>query len=416
MRIDALLALALLLAPGAAQAAPTRQPQSATRQEQQRPPRRSGHAAAAVDPAAAAPAAPSLDGGRPASRDSAASALIARVRSDPNAISLPPTDSFTVGNRVVPADVRLAGSAAVARGDLDVFGTVDGNALALGGDVVVHPGGRVRGDALSVFGRVRVEGGTVDGEMRTLQGPVGPLPHRAAAATPAAVSPAAATYRALKIALGWLVMLSLIGIGVLLFAERHLEGVVETVERAYSRAFWAGVVGELGLIPALVVLVVALAITLVGILLIPFAVVAFSLAAAGLLTLGFVAVAQVTGEAVLRGRARRVLTERGATLRALVTGIALYTGLWVAAAAFTWSPVVGGILRGLAFAVTWVAATAGFGAALLSRAGTRHEPPGEPAAPSRPAAAPVLDWQTPTPVTGVVAARRPTPAPVKEVR
>ncbi|MFL5576078.1 MAG: hypothetical protein ACJ79S_08940 [Gemmatimonadaceae bacterium] len=404
--LRALLALVLIALPVAARAAVG----------QQKPQPRSAAVRPAPAPDSATSPVTAVDDGRPASRDSAAAALIARVRSDPNAFGLPPADSFTVGDRVVPADVTLPGTAAVARGDLDVFGTVDGNAIALGGDVVVHPGGRVRGDVLSVYGRVRAEGGTVDGEMRALQGPVGPLPRGLAAAAPAPVSPAAATARALKISLGWLVMLSLIGIGVLLFAERYLEGVVETVERAYSRAFWAGVVGELGLIPALLVLIVALAITLVGILLIPFAVVAFWLAAMGLLTLGFVAVAQVTGEALLRGRARSALTERGATLRALVTGIALYTGLWVVAAAFTWSPVVGGILRGLAFAITWVAATAGLGAALLSRAGTRRESERERAAPSRPPTPESLDWQTPTPVTGVVAARRPTPAPMKEVR
>ena len=345
--------------------------------------------------------------------DSAAAALISRVRSDPNTLPLPAADSFTVGNRVVPADVSEPGTVAVVQGDLDVFGTVEGSAIAVGGDVVVHPGGHVRGDALAALGRVRAEGGVVDGEMRTLQGPVGPVAGRAVrAANP--ISPTAATYLALKISLGWLVLLCFIGIGILMFAERYLEGVVETVEHAFSRSFWAGVVGQLALLPAFLVMIVALAITLVGILLIPFGVVAFWIAAAGLTTLGFVAVAQVTGQALLRGRARSALTDRGATLRALVTGIVLYTGLWVVAAAFAWSPLVGGILRGLAFAVCWVAATAGFGAALLSRAGTRREAaPSSPA--GRPAPPPPMDWQTPTPIGGVVAARRPTPAPMKEI-
>ena len=41
-------------------------------------------------------------------------------------------------------------------------------------------------------------------------------------------------------------------------------------------------------------------------------------------------------------------------------------------AAFQWSPVIGGIVRLIALAVTWVAATAGFGAAILSRGGTHR--------------------------------------------
>jgi hypothetical protein len=369
-------------------------------------------AAAAQATAATPPAASDGQPTRVPARDSATRALIARVRTDPNAIPVPVADSFTVGNRVVPADATESGTGAVARGDLDVFGTILGDAVAVGGDVVVHPGGRVRGNALSALGRVRADGGVIDGEMRTMQGPIGPI---AGTARAVATSPAAATYLALKISLGWLVLLCFIGIGVLMFAERYLEGVVETVEHTFSRSFWAGVVGQLALLPAFLVLIVALAITLVGILLIPFGVVAFWIAAAGLTTIGFLALAQVTGQALLRGRAREALTDRGATLRALVAGVVVYTGFWVIAAAFTWSPVVGGILRGIAFAVCWVAATTGFGAALLSRAGTRREAPA-PAAAGRPSEPPSMDWQTPTPIGGVVAARRPTPAPMKEIR
>ncbi|HET7458079.1 MAG TPA: polymer-forming cytoskeletal protein [Gemmatimonadaceae bacterium] len=377
-----------------------------------------------VAPAAADSArpAPSAEVGRaPATLapDSVAR-LVALVRSDPGALPLPAADSFTVGNRVVPAGQESVGPVAVVHGDIDVFGTVAGDAIAIAGDVVVHPGGRVRGNALAAMGSVRAEGGTVDGEMRSLKGPVGAVTRPAARTAQAvALSPAAATYLALKLSLGWTVMLALIGIGVLLFAERYLEGVVDTIEDAFSRALWVGIAGEIALLPALLVLVVALAITLVGILLIPFGVFAFALAAAGLATLGFLAVAQVTGSALLRGRARAALTERGESLRALVTGVVLYTGLWVIAAAFTWSPIIGGVLRGLAFAVCWVAVTVGFGAALLSRAGTRRTIASPAArvltsAPSVPAAPP--DWQTPTPVAGVVAARRPTPAPMKETR
>ena len=369
-------------------------------------------ASAAVQAPPAGPAAAAVQPARLTRRDSATRALIARVRSDPNVLTVPVADSFTVGNRLVPADVTDSGTVAVARGDLDVFGTILGDAIAVGGDVVVHPGGHVRGNALSALGRVRADGGVVDGEMRTLQGPIGPI---AGPAHGAAISPAAATYLALKISLGWLVLLCFIGIGVLMFAERYLEGVVETVERAFSRSFWAGVVGQLALLPAFLVLIVALAITLVGILLIPFGIVAFWIAAAGLTTIGFLALAQVTGQALLRRRAREALTDRGASLRALVVGVLIYTGFWVVAAAFAWSPIVGGILRGIAFAVCWVAATTGFGAALLSRAGTRHEAP-VPAPAGQPNAPPVMDWQTPTPIGGVVAARRPTPAPMKEIR
>ena len=98
-----------------------------------------------------------------------------------------------------------------------------------------------------------------------------------------------------------------------------------------------------------------LAITIVGALLIPFAIVAFVLALAGLLTLGFLAVARLTGESVAgRGRAQ-ALSARGNALRALLVGLAIYLGLWILAAAFTWQPIAGAVLRGVALALSYVA-------------------------------------------------------------
>jgi hypothetical protein len=154
----------------------------------------------------------------------------------------------------------------------------------------------------------------------------------------------------------------------------------------------------------LCLLVVALAVTVIGILLIPFAIVAFVLALAGLITLGFLAIARITGESVAPAASRRY-SARGAALRALVIGVSIYTGLWVLASAFAWAPIVETVLRGIAVAITWVATTAGLGAAVLSRGGTRRATIAAPLA-----AVNDIPWQTPTPVTGVVAARRPTPS------
>jgi len=63
--------------------------------------------------------------------------------------------------------------------------------------------------------------------------------------------------------------------------------------------------------------------------------------------------------------------------------------------------------------VSWVAVTVGLGAALLSRAGTRHLAGRAGVGTTRPAPDD-LAWQTPTPVTGVTAARRPPTAAVKD--
>jgi hypothetical protein len=81
--------------------------------------------------------------------------------------------------------------------------------------------------------------------------------------------------------------------------------------------------------------------------------------------------------------------------------------LWILTALLAWTGPVGGTLRIVAWLVTWVAATVGFGATLVSRGGTSAPAPTRTPL-TRTAE---LEWQTPTPVAGVTAARRPTPAP-----
>ncbi|HUQ83353.1 MAG TPA: hypothetical protein VM076_19520 [Gemmatimonadaceae bacterium] len=328
--------------------------------------------------------------------------LIARFRRDPQATPLPPIDQIAMGGRTIAAGTQVAGPVAAAGGPIHVYGTVEGDVVAISGDVIVHSGGRITGNAVSALGSVKLDGGTVAGEMRQLSGAIGAIPRVVAGAPESRVG---ATRHALALAGSWLVILVLIGIGVYVFANDYLDAVTESLEGRFGRSFWAGVAAQLALAPVLALLCIALAVTIIGVLLIPFAIVAFVLAVVGLITLGFLAVARITGES-MSPSARRAADTRGAMLRALVVGVVLYMGLWVVASAFAWAPVMETIFRGIAVAITWVAATAGLGAAVLSRGGTRR--PRGPLA----AAVPVNDlpWQTPTPVTGVVAARRPTPS------
>jgi hypothetical protein len=137
--------------------------------------------------------------------------------------------------------------------------------------------------------------------------------------------------------------------------------------------------------------------------LLPFAVIGFLVAIAGALALGFLAMAQVTGEALMRRAQRGV----GGLERVVFVGLVAFMSLWILTALLAWTGPAGGALRLVSWLLTWVAATVGFGATIVSRGGT-----GEPV----PARVPLtktaeLEWQTPTPVAGVAAARRPTPAP-----
>lgn len=307
--------------------------------------------------------------------------------------TVPAADSFARGGRTIPAGTTVRGSVGAVDGDLVVAGRLEGDAFAVGGNVLVRDGGEITGDAVAVNGRVRLEGGRVDGDMSSFtSSATGFRSDRA--------RPPLTTWEMVKLVTGWFAILFAIGIGVLVFADSSLDGVVVALERGFGRAFWIGLLGQVALLPTLLLLVVGLCLTVIGILLVPFAIVAYCIAAAGVFTLGFLAVARMTGGGIARARPA---APRAEALRGLLIGLVAFFAIWVVAAAFTWSPVVGSILRGIAIAVTWVAATVGFGAALASRAGTQRPGAGRPT----PKVADDLAWMTPTPVTGVAAARRP---------
>ena len=327
--------------------------------------------------------------------------LLALVGRELPGRSLPANATITAGARTVIAGAKERGDVATA-GRLDVLGDVAGSAYALGGDLIVGPGGHVQGDAIAVGGEIRLDGGTVDGELRRIasRSSAGATRAVTADADDEGVMPQAGRSPFAQ-ALGWLVVLLLVGIGTLVFADRYMDGVVRELERSVPRAFLIGLAGELALAPALLLICVGLALTLLGILVIPFAVVAFVLAAAGLLTLGYLGVASMVGSAIMRDGARH--SARGAALRSLLVGIIALMAFWVVAGLVGSSGVLLIVARGLAVAVTWVAATTGFGAALASRGGAlkRRQTPKTPAGGTDAA------WQTPTPVRGVAAAKRP---------
>ncbi len=307
---------------------------------------------------------------------------------------LPDADNFTFGDRTIAAHTSIDGPIAVARGNLDVYGTVEGDVVTVAGDIRVHDGGRVTGDAWAAAGNVIINsGGMVDGAKRAIAAPTIANPAQKVPAKPLT------TLESVKLTIGWFALFAIIGLGVMVFAEGNLDGVVIGLERGFARSFWIGLAGEVMLLPALLVLVVALAITVLGALLIPFAIVAYVIAVAGLVTLGFLAVARLTGGAFASDRG--TTSPRGVHLRALIMGLIAYLGLWMLAALFQWNPVVGSILRAIAVAITWVAATIGLGAAITSRAGTVR-----PGVGGQKAASDDFAWQTPTPVSGVAASTR----------
>jgi hypothetical protein len=268
------------------------------------------------------------------------------------------------GDMIVPAGTTTSGSVLVIRGNLDVYGNVDGAATAILGDVIVHDGGRVRGGAVALMGHVRNEGGSILGVIKD----VGTTHNRS---TVSFGGRPRTTIGSLVSAFVWLVVLLLVGTFVLFFMGDYFKRTVEVITNETGRSLLTGILAGLATVPAVVALCIAMAITIIGIFFVPIGIAAFLVAVSGIAILGFLAVAHVAGIAISRKSASE--TPGGEELQYLFTGILAFSALWIVAAAFTWFPILGALLRMLAFSVTFVAVATGFGAVILSWWRSRHK-------------------------------------------
>jgi hypothetical protein len=163
-----------------------------------------------------------------------------------------------------------------------------------------------------------------------------------------------------------------LGFGLVFFAPRQLEVVADTVRQSFWRSFLAGLFAQPLIVPLLGMLILGLALTVVGILVIPFAIAAFVVAAALGVLGGYLAVAHSVGETYLRHRMAQGNVVGGwLAYRYIVYGLVALLAIWLPAVLFSWAPIAGKIATTSAVLSTWILATAGFGAAVLSRAGIR---------------------------------------------
>jgi hypothetical protein len=297
---------------------------------------------------------------------------------------------------------NLSGHLLVLDGNADIYGHLRGNLVTVRGDVVVHAGGVVSGDVLTLGGEVRDEGGEIGGEVRTLRSTT--LLSPVAPPEPEALSPVQSVLRRSAGVLGVFLTLSVLGFGLVMFGRQNLEIVSDTVSHSFGRAFLAGLLGQILLLPTFGMLVVGLILSVAGILLLPFAVAVFALLAVIGIVGGYLAVAHAMGETYTRRRmALGVLIGSPNSYRYLLVGLLALLSLWAAWALFGWVPVAGSIIWGAAFFVSWLLGTAGFGAALLSRAGIKENFAGR----FLPPEALTDEYLWATPQFGVPAGRKP---------
>jgi len=306
------------------------------------------------------------------------------------------------GDYSVGSGESLSGHLLVVDGNADVYGTLRGNLVTVKGDVVVHPGGVVAGDILTLGGEVHDRGGEIGGEVRTLRS--ASILSPAGTAESEKLTPVQSVLRRVAGVLGVFLTLSVLGFGLVMFGRQNLEVVSDTVSHSFGRAFVTGLLGQILLLPTFGMLVVGLILSVAGILLLPFAIAVFAMLVVVGVVGGYLAVAHAMGETYTRRRmALGVIISSPNSYRYLLVGLMALASLWAAWALFGWVPVAGSIIWGAAFFISWLLGTAGFGAALLSRAGIKENFSGRLFPPE----ALTDEYLWATPQFGVPAGRRP---------
>jgi hypothetical protein len=303
-----------------------------------------------------------------------------------------------IGHYSLGSSETLTGHVIVLKGNAEVHGNLEGNLVTLDGDVVLHPGARVLGDVLAIGGRVRGDRSAVTGSVQEIEPYTAPV-----IATPI---PMLILRRAAGL-LGVFLTLTVLGFGLVTFGRPNLEIVSDTVTHSFGRAFFAGVLGQILVLPTFGMLIVGLILTVAGALLVPFAVVVYTLLAIIAVLGGVLAVAHAMGETITRRRMARGISMSPNSYRYLLTGLGAIAASWLAWVAFGWVPVAGSIAFLAAAIGSWCVATAGFGAALLSRGGIREEFTGR----LLPPAMMTDEYLWATPQMGVPAVKRPPKNP-----
>jgi hypothetical protein len=208
----------------------------------------------------------------------------------------------------------------------------------------------------------------------------------------------------------WLGVVLLLGFGVLINASDQLQRITRTLHEDFATNVRIGVIAQLAAMPVLAVICLLLALTLLGALLVPFAIVGYLIAVLGLAVLGGLGAAQMVGAALSFRTAGK--TARAVQLQCLMLGLVVLWLPWLASTLLRGVPIGATLFRVLGVGLAWAAVTAGLGAALRTRGGTRSAdepwrfrrmaPSGTPL----PVEPPKPEWMTPTPLTGVVAVSR----------
>lgn len=197
--------------------------------------------------------------------------------------------------------------------------------------------------------------------------------------------------------------LAVVGFGFIVFGKPQLEIVASTAKENASRAFAVGVLTQILAAPLFVALVIGLALSVVGVLLIPFVLAVFTMLLGVAVLGGFLSVVHGMGETLVRRQMLRGKLVPANSYRYLLVGLGSIVLVWIGWALFRGVPVAGALIGMVAAIASWVPATIGLGAAILSRGGA------EPGFTGRYLGTEMLtdEYLWATPQRGVQAVKRP---------
>jgi hypothetical protein len=275
---------------------------------------------------------------------------------------------------LLPEGAELDQTLILVETDGVLAGTVTGNVLVAEGSLLIAPTGRIEGEVVAIDADIQNQG-TVVGGLREAGhfAPivVAPRPPRVhiRGGRPPLVSNLWNGLGSLAKTIAMYLLFGFLGAIIVYFFRNQLETVSDTVSYSFGRSFLAGLAAEILFLPIGLVLTV-LIVTAIAV---PFYALGFGL----LGLLGYIGVAHAAGENLTRHRFTwpnrlRRSNSYYYVLNGLGVLLALFAGAAMTQMAY---PLLGwahDLLIASAWILTWVAATSGMGAALLSRAGTRR--------------------------------------------
>jgi hypothetical protein len=332
---------------------------------------------------------------------------------------------------VIGPGEEIEATVVVVDGDLELEGVIRGDVVVVGGDAILREGGRIEGELRYADGRVLDRGGEVARGIVEIEPTEALLEReirdrireevRTATRVESRPSRGRSSWAPLRQvgegiagALGNLFTIVVLGIGggvVLYFAGPNLDAVAETARRTPGRAAMVGTAGAFLVLPAFILGIIALAISIIGLPALILWVPLFPVAVIAAGALGYIAVARNLGSWLARQEHPFLDWVRVTNPYSLIFGGLLVLIVpFIAGNLISIVPFLGALEAVLVVAgvmATVFAILVGFGAVLLTRGGRRPEFWGED---MFTASTPPAGWEDLDPSPGP----DPTPPPPAE--